>query len=71
MQKVLFETLIVPTCPPKDSSIPIGYSYQLDGKLYYVDGKNRVCLNEHFENTQSTVTDLIENTIRYEAKNAG
>ena len=60
MQKVLFETLIVPTCPPKDSSIPMGYSYQLDGKL-----------NEHFEDTQSTVTDLIENTIRYEAKNAG
>lgn len=70
MQKIPLVAMVIPTCPPKDSSIPMGYSYQLDGKLYYVDGNNRVCLNEHFEDTQSTVTDLIENTIRYEAKNA-
>ena len=71
MQRIPLDKLLVPTCPPKDSSILMGYAYCLDGKLYYVDGKNRVYLNEHFENTQSTVTDLIENTIRYEAKNAG
>lgn len=70
MQKILFDTLIVPAYPPKDGSIPMGYSYQLDGKLYYVDGKNRVCLDEHFADSNISVVDLVENTIRYEAKNA-
>lgn len=63
--------MIFPVCPPKDSGIPLGYSYYLDGRLYYGDGKNRVCLNEHFESGNKSIVDLIENTIRYEAKNMG
>lgn len=71
MIKKLFDTLMVPTCQPKDSNIPMGHSFEKDGKLYYVDGKNRVCLGEHFAKTDKSVVDLVENTIRYEAKNVG
>lgn len=68
MQKVLFDTLCVPIRKPKDSKITLGYSFERDGRMYYVDGKNKVCLSEHFGDTKQTVTDLVENTIRYESR---
>ena len=68
VQKIPLKNMICPTSPPKDVDIHMGYAYRLDGKLYYADGKTRVCLDEHFGNEKKTISDLIENTIRYEAR---
>jgi hypothetical protein len=65
------DAMMMPTRQPKDRSIQLGYSFEQNGKLYYVDGKYCVCLSEHFANTKKSVTDLVENTIRYEAGKAG
>ena len=44
----------------------MGYTFEKDGKLYYIQGENRVCLSEHFADTRKSVVDLVENTIKYD-----
>lgn len=66
MNNKIFDSIIISKCPPKDTSITLGYTLEKDGKLYYMDGENRVCLTEIFANKNSVV-DLVERTIRYDA----
>ena len=66
MNNKVFDSIIISKCPPKDASITLGYTIEKDGKLYYMDGENRVCLTEIFANKNSVV-DLVESTIKYDA----
>ena len=66
MNNKAFDSIIISKCPPKDASITLGYTIEKDGKLYYMDGENRVCLTEIFANKNSVV-DLVESTIKYDA----
>ena len=68
MNNKTFDSIIISKCPPKDTSITLGYNLEKDGKLYYIDGENRVCLTEIFANTKNSVVDLVESTIKYDAK---
>ena len=65
MNNKVFDSIIISKCPPKDTSITLGYTIEKDGKLYYMDGENRVCLTEIFANKNSVV-DLVESTIKYD-----
>lgn len=67
MNNKAFDSIIISKCPPKDASITLGYTVEKDGKLYYIDGDDRVCLTEIFANTKNSVVDLVESTIRYDA----
>jgi len=67
MNNKAFDSIIISKCPPKDASITLGYTLEKDGKLYYMDGENRVCLTEIFANTKNSVVDLVESTIKYDA----
>ena len=67
MNNKAFDSIIISKCPPKDASITLGYTIEKDGKLYYMDGGNRVCLTEIFANTKNSVVDLVESTIKYDA----
>ena len=67
MNNKVFDSIIISKSPPKDASITLGYTLEKDGKLYYMDGENRVCLTEIFANTKNSVVDLVESTIRYDA----
>ena len=67
MNNKVFDSIIISKCPPKDTSITLGYTVEKDGKLYYIDDENRVCLTEIFANTKNSVVDLVESTIRYDA----
>ncbi|HBL83294.1 MAG: hypothetical protein A2Y17_10240 [Clostridiales bacterium GWF2_38_85] len=40
----------------------------VDGILCFVMGKSRIRIKECFSETDKTVTDLVENTIRYESR---
>ena len=67
MNNKAFDSIIISKCPPKDASITLGYTIEKDGKLYYIDGENRVCLTEIFANTKNSVVDLVESTIKSDA----
>lgn len=67
MNNKAFDSIIISKCLPKDASITLGYTLEKDGKLYYMDGENRVCLTEIFANTKNSVVDLVESTIKYDA----
>ena len=67
MNNKAFDSIIISKCPPKDASITLGYTLEKDGKLYYIDDENRVCLTEIFANTKNSVVDLVESTIKYDA----
>ena len=67
MNNKAFDSIIISKGPPKDASITLGYTIEKDGKLYYMDGENRVCLTEIFANTKNSVVDLVESTIKYDA----
>lgn len=67
MNNKVFDSIIISKCPPKDTSITLGYTVEKDGKLYYMNGENRVCLTEIFANTENSVVDLVESTIKYDA----
>ena len=67
MNNKVFDSIIISKCPPKDTSITLGYTIEKDGKLYYIDDETRVCLTEIFANTKNSVVDLVESTIKYDA----
>lgn len=69
MTNSVISRIIVATIEPKNKDIIKGSVVERDGKMYYISGKNTICLTEHFANTRSTVSELVENTIRYEGKN--
>lgn len=42
----------------------------VNGTLYFIVGKTRIKVTEHFPQTGPTVTDLVEDAISYSAKSA-
>lgn len=45
----------------------------IDNVLYYISGKTKIKIKEHFSETNVTAIDLVESAIKYEsrAKSAG
>lgn len=40
----------------------------IDNVLYYISGKTRIKIKEHFSETKVTALDLVESAIRYEKR---
>ena len=53
------------TVPPSS-----GNYVTIDGTLYFVTGKTRIKVTEHFPDGRPTVTDLMEDMISHSAKSA-
>ena len=56
------EAKICETMPAKD-----GFSV-IDNVLYYISGKTKIKIKEHFAETKVTALDLVESAIRYEKR---
>ncbi len=56
------EAIIENSSPIKD-----GFSV-IDNVLYYISGKTRIKIKEHFSETKVTALDLVESAIRYEKR---
>ena len=56
------EAKICETMPDKD-----GFSV-IDNVLYYISGKTRIKIKEHFAETRVTALDLVESAIKYERR---
>ena len=54
------EAKIGGTIPTKD-----GFSV-IDNVLYYISGKTKIKIKEHFAETKVTALDLVESAIRYD-----
>lgn len=54
------ETIIENSLPVKD-----GFSV-IDNVLYYISGKTKIKIKEHFAETKVTALDLVESAIKYE-----
>lgn len=52
-----------------DENLPVkdGFSV-IDNVLYYISGKTRIKIKEHFAETKVTALDLVESAIRYEKR---
>ena len=48
-------------------SIKDGFSV-IDNVLYYISGKTKIKIKEHFAETKVTALDLVESAIRYEKR---
>ena len=44
------------------------YRYSKDGQLYFVHGKNRIKVTEHFPSTGKPMNLLLEDLIQFSAK---
>jgi len=44
------------------------YRYSKDGQLYFVHGKNRIKVTEHFSDTGKPLNTLLEDLIQFSAK---
>ncbi len=56
------EAIIENPTPLKD-----GFSV-IDNVLYYISGKTKIKIKEHFSETKVTALDLVESAIRYEKR---
>ena len=56
------EAKIGETIPVKD-----GFSV-IDNVLYYISGKTKIKIKEHFAETKVTALDLVESAIKYERR---
>lgn len=56
------EAKIGETMPTKD-----GFSV-IDNVLYYISGKTKIKIKEHFAETKVTALDLVESAIKYEKR---
>ncbi len=56
------EAIIENSPPVKD-----GFSV-IDNVLYYISGKTKIKIKEHFSETKVTALDLVESAIRYEKR---
>ena len=56
------EVKIEQTAPTKD-----GF-FLIDNVLYYVSGKTKIKIKEHFAETKATALDLVESAIKYEKR---
>lgn len=56
------ETRIENSTPMKD-----GFSV-IDNVLYYISGKTKIKIKEHFAETKVTALDLVESAIKYERR---
>ena len=56
------EAKIWETIPTKD-----GFSV-IDNVLYYISGKTKIKIKEHFAETKVTALDLVESVIKYERR---
>ncbi len=52
-----------------DKKLPVkdGFSV-IDNVLYYINGKTKIKIKEHFSETKVTALDLVESAIRYEKR---
>lgn len=52
-----------------DKSLPAkdGFSV-IDNVLYYISGKTKIKIKEHFAETKVTALDLVESAIKYEKR---
>ena len=51
----------------KKLSVNDGFSV-IDNVLYYINGKTKIKIKEHFTETKVTALDLVESAIRYEKR---
>ncbi len=49
------------------SPVNDGFSV-IDNVLYYISGKTKIKIKEHFSETKVTALDLVESAIRYEKR---
>ncbi len=52
-----------------DKKLPLknGFSV-IDNVLYYISGKTKIKIKEHFAETKVTALDIVESAIRYEKR---
>ncbi len=51
----------------KNLSVKDGFSV-IDNVLYYISGKTKIKIKEHFAETKVTALDLVESAIRHEKR---
>ncbi len=51
----------------KNTPVKDGFSV-IDNVLYYISGKTKIKIKEHFAETKVTAIDLVESAIRYEKR---
>ena len=51
----------------KSTAVKDGFSV-IDNVLYYINGKTKIKIKEHFAETKVTALDLIESAIKYEKR---
>ncbi len=51
----------------KNTPVKDGFSV-IDNVLYYISGKTKIKIKEHFAETKVTALDLVESAIRYEKR---
>ena len=56
------EAIIGNSSPVKDEF------FVIDNVLYYISGKTKIKIKEHFAETKVTALDLVESAIRYEKR---
>ena len=59
------------TREPLDNKRAEGYLEWIDNILYYINGKTRVIIEEHFAEKGKSTEDLIEKTVIYENAHGG
>ena len=51
----------------KSTAVKDGFSV-IDNVLYYINGKTKIKIKEHFAETKVTALDLVESAIKYEKR---
>lgn len=52
-----------------ENSTPVKDEFSvIDNVLYYISGKTRIKIKEHFAETRVTALDLVESAIKYERR---
>ena len=51
----------------KNTPVKDGFSV-IDNVLYYISGKTKIKIKEHFAETKVTALDLVESVIKYERR---
>ena len=68
MNTVKGHTIIIPRLKPKYKQAVTG-SYEVGfGLLCFRSGKDIVYIQEHFSDKNGSLTDLVENTVRYDGE---
>ena len=66
--KMTIKSILIHRALAKNKNAANGYFIEDEESLYFVSGKNRIRISEHFSKTNTTALELVETTIRFEGK---